>query len=250
MYRLFRQTLAFLTILPGQAGAEFNSQDLARMPGCFPLVGLVVGLISALLWLTLGALNLSDSLIAILVVTGIVVLTRGFHLDGLADSADALLSHRSVLEKLQIFKDCHLGTFGVTAIVLDLLLKINLYAMVMATPLALTAFILVPLWGRLSATVVACSSRYARPSGGLSLNLVDGSGREEMRLAVLTSVVLSIFGGWLSLVTVLWALLVGFVLTKIWTRALGGVTGDLLGATVELGEILSLGFFLTLGSCF
>ncbi|MDR1395256.1 MAG: adenosylcobinamide-GDP ribazoletransferase [Deltaproteobacteria bacterium] len=240
MYQIFRQTLAFLTIVPAASGTAFNPACMGRMAGYFPLTGLVCGLILALVWLILGTLDFSVSLKSVLAVTGLIILTRGFHLDGLADTADALLSHRSREEKLAIFKDPHLGTFGVLAIVLDVLLKVFLLSSAMAAPLAWQALILFPLWGRLTASAVAVRSVYARPSGGLAQQLVSGAGREELRLAALTAILISLLGGWQCLLPVLGALLLGFGLAKLWSLALGGVTGDLLGASVEIGEIFSL----------
>jgi adenosylcobinamide-GDP ribazoletransferase len=191
-------------------------------------------------------LSLSESLRAIITVVSLAVLTRGFHLDGLADAADALLSHRSVEEKLGILKDCHLGTFGVAAIVLDLLLKINLLTEIMASAGGLAALALFPLWGRLAASVVAVNGQYARPEGGLGRRLVEGAGFGEFKLAVLSSLLISLVGGWPGLLTALWATLVAYFLSWVWNKSLGGVTGDLLGATVEIGEIAALIFWVAI----
>jgi adenosylcobinamide-GDP ribazoletransferase len=246
VYRLFRLTLGFLTIVPAPTGPPLTQADLSRMAGYFPMIGLFCGLISALFWLILGTLGFSESLKAIFTVVVLVILTRGFHLDGLADAADALLSHRSVEEKLAILKDCHLGTFGVAAIVLDLLLKISLLVEIASKPETLAVLALFPLWGRLAASVVATLGRYARPSGGLGQFLVEGAGPSELKLAVITSLIASLLLGIKGILTIFVALLVGYGLSWLWRRTLGGVTGDLLGATVEIGEIAGL-FFWSLG---
>jgi adenosylcobinamide-GDP ribazoletransferase len=247
VYRQFRLTLSFLTVVPAPAGPGPTEAELGRMAGYFPLTGLFCGLISALFWLILGALDFSESLKAIFAVVLLATLTRGFHLDGLADAADALLSHRSVEEKLAILKDCHLGTFGVAAIVLDLLLKINLLAEITPAPGGLAALALFPLWGRLAASVVAALGHYARPSGGLGRLTVEGAGSPELRLALISSLAFSLFlGGFFAVLAALGALAVGFALSLVWRAALGGVTGDLLGATVEIGEIAALLFWAAL----
>jgi adenosylcobinamide-GDP ribazoletransferase len=218
------------------------------MAGYFPLLGLTLGLILALVWLILGALSLSGSFNAIIVVIALAILTRGFHLDGLADTADALLSHRSVEEKLAILKDCHLGTFGVAAIVLDLLLKISLITEMMTLTSALVGLILAPVWGRLAASVVAVKGTYARSSGGLAHYVVDGAGSAEFRLAALSGLIISLLAGLTGLITAFGVLALGFFLAYIWRKALGGVTGDLLGATVEIGEIAALLIYVLLNA--
>jgi adenosylcobinamide-GDP ribazoletransferase len=182
----------------------------------------------------------------ILIVTAWVVLNRGFHLDGLADTADALLSHRSVEEKLAILKDCHLGTFGVVAIVLDLLLKLTLLEVALASPKALTVLILIPVWGKLTISIVTSLSQYARPSGGLAKSFVVGAGPKEAGLAMVSALLIGLIGGFLGLATMLFAIVLGVVLAIVWRKAIGGVTGDLLGASAEIGEIAGLIFWLLL----
>ncbi|MDR2142128.1 MAG: adenosylcobinamide-GDP ribazoletransferase [Deltaproteobacteria bacterium] len=246
MYRLFRQALGFLTIVPAPQSDYPTEADLGRLPGYFPGVGLFCGLICCLFYFILERLSSPGSLTAILVVTLLIIVSRGFHLDGLADTADALLSHRSVEEKLEIFKDCHLGTFGVVAIVLDLLLKVALFELALASPQALVAVALTPLWGRFTATVVACRSRYARPSGGLGRHLINGSGRREFGLALAFSLALSSLGGLNGVLVTLGAAVVGSLLALAWRKSLGGATGDLLGASVEIGEIAALALWVAL----
>ncbi|MDR1606984.1 MAG: adenosylcobinamide-GDP ribazoletransferase [Deltaproteobacteria bacterium] len=246
MYRLFRQTLSFLTICPAPSGPPLTAEELSRSSGYFPLVGLVLGLIFALFWLILGSLGPPESVKAILVAIAAIVMTRGFHLDGLADTADALLSHRSTEEKLAIFKDCHLGVFGVTAIVLDLLLKVNLLEVALASPRGLTALILVPVWGRLAASLVAYLTNYVRPSGGLGQNIINGAGRPEALLALVSAFIISLWGGLLGLAVFGLTIIISLALAMVWRLALGGTTGDLLGASVELGEIGSLTLWVLL----
>ncbi|MDR2350303.1 MAG: adenosylcobinamide-GDP ribazoletransferase, partial [Deltaproteobacteria bacterium] len=207
-------------------------------------VGLVIGSVLFLFRFALAAPGVPIPLAAILIVTLSMIMTRGFHLDGLADTMDALLSHRTPEEKLAIMKDPHQGTFGVVAIVLDILLKTFLVMTLLTYPVYVAALVLHPLWGRLSTTVVTSVSTYARPSGGLGRDMVECSGAGEFAIGLLTAAAVSALFGITALLCCVFAALLGFLLGLVWRLALGGVTGDLLGSTTEISEICSLMFFV------
>ncbi|MDR1487637.1 MAG: adenosylcobinamide-GDP ribazoletransferase [Deltaproteobacteria bacterium] len=240
-----RNSLAFLTLIPIGQKKILSDQEFGRLPGYFPLVGLCIGVLTLVLALMIEFVNLPKAVIAIFLVAFQVILTRGFHLDGLADTADALLSHRSIERKLEILKDSHLGTFGVLAIVLDVLLKASLLASLENAQggIPASALLLFPIWGRLAASVVAATSTYARPSPGLGYNMVAHSTNKDLAFAVFTTAFISIWFGPLNLLIAAIVALFGAALVWVWKKALGGVTGDLLGASVELGEIFSLILF-------
>jgi adenosylcobinamide-GDP ribazoletransferase len=220
---------------------------MGKFPACYPMVGLILGFILFILARLLGWANIPVGTSAILLVMALAVLTRGFHLDGLADTADALLSHRSLERKLEILKDSHLGTFGVLAILADLWLKASLLSALAANNLfPAHLLVLFPIWGRLTASVVAVTSKPVGTGRGLGYNMVAYSGRQELFLACLYSIALSGVFGLKAFLCALMAILVGYLLAKLWKATLGGVTGDLLGASVELGELASLFLFVAL----
>jgi len=234
----FRAALGFLSLIPVGRSAALTPEQLGHLPAFYPLVGLVFGL-------ALGALEFSGllppDLAALALVSLLVALNRGFHLDGLADAADALLSHRSRAEKLAILKDSRQGTFGVLAITLNIIIKIQLLSHLL--PAAPWLPFLWPAWGRLGASAVAALSRYAGGETGLGRFMVERAGPRELGLAALFTFAPSLLGGPPALLSAAAALLFGLALVPLWHRALGGVTGDLLGASVELTEIFALLFF-------
>ena len=233
-----RIALGFFSLLPVGRGESLTPEQFGRLPAFYPLVGLVFGLGLGLLGLLLA---LPPDLTALILVLFLVVMGRGFHLDGLADTADALLSHRSRADKLAILKDSRQGTFGVLAIVLSIVIKIQLLThLVPASPWIL---LLWPAWGRLGASAVAVLSRYAGGETGQGRFMVENSGPRELGLAALFTFGPSLVFGPPALLSAAAALLFGLALVPVWHRALGGVTGDLLGASVELTEIFSLFFF-------
>ncbi|MDR1545303.1 MAG: adenosylcobinamide-GDP ribazoletransferase, partial [Deltaproteobacteria bacterium] len=212
--------LAFLTIAPLRFSERLEPEDFGRLPGYYPLVGLFLGLAAAVLaWVAyLAAAPAGFAATALAACQ--IIFTRGFHLDGLADAADALLSHRSLEKKFEILKDSRQGAFGVTAIVLDLLLKTSLLAALAPDGRFLTApLILYPVWGRLTASIVAVRSDSARPeSGGLGCWMIQLSGPRELFLALASTLTLSACGGWAALAAALAAACLGLLLTPVWRR--------------------------------
>jgi adenosylcobinamide-GDP ribazoletransferase len=236
----FRAALGFLSLIPVGRGAALTPEQFGHLPAFYPLVGLVFGLALGLLGFSAGKI-LPPDLTALILVLLLVALNRGFHLDGLADAADALLSHRSRADKLAIMKDSRQGTFGVLAITLNIIIKIQLLTHLV--PAAPWLLFLWPAWGRLGASAVAVLSRYAGNETGLGRFMVEKSGPRELVLAVLFTFVPSLACGPPALLSAAAALLFGLALVTLWHRALGGITGDLLGASVELTEIFTLLFF-------
>lgn len=239
----FGATLGFLSIIPTGRTEILTPEEFGLFPAYFPAVGLVFGLAMFGLW-HLCALVLPPGPSAVLVVVLLVVLNRGFHLDGLADAADALFSHKSREQKLLILKDSHQGTFGVLAIVLDILLKVQFVALV--APLAPWALILWPMWSRLTFSVLCVHGYYVPGVQGLSWWIVENSTWRELWLALGFTLLVGLIGGLPAFVTSCVAFGSGFIFFWIWEKALGGVTGDLLGASIELTEIYTIILFFVL----
>ncbi|MDR0622268.1 MAG: adenosylcobinamide-GDP ribazoletransferase [Deltaproteobacteria bacterium] len=256
MFKTILDCLAFLTILPIKTEGLLTPAEMGRFPACYPVVGLVLGLASFVLATLLGWTALPVATSAVSLVLAQIVLTRGFHLDGLADAADALLSHRSQERKLEILKDSHLGTFGVLAIVADFALKSTiLVSLAVGGLFPPHVLLLYPVWGRLTASAVAAWGKpVPRPQGtpddrpvGLGHNMVALGGLNELCLASLFGLALSLIFGLKAFLCALLALVLGYFLVKLWKYCLGGVSGDLLGASVELGELATLAFFAAMG---
>ena len=240
MITQIRLALSFLTTLPaGSFSSEVPEETLGQTQAWFPLVGLLLGLL-----LLAGGLFcnifLTPAITAALILLLHFLLTGGFHLDGIADTADGLMSGKVEREKIfSIMKDSFLGSMGATALILLLLLKFSaLLTIVKDAPLSLILF---PIFGRYAIIQLTFSSEYARPEGGLGKIFTDWCARREISIAALTSLTAGLlfagFAGILSfLIIVLYVALVGYGAR----RKLGGVTGDILGFTCESSEALTL----------
>lgn len=228
--------IQFLTRLPTPALSDLAPRDWGRSALAYPAVGLLIGVLLAALRFALGQ---GDPLLqGALLLSAWVLLTGGLHLDGLADTADAWVGgHGDRQRTLDIMKDPRCGPAAVSAVVLVLLLKFAALT-VLLRGAAWPALLLAPLLGRTALLGMLLGTPYVR-SGGMGAAIAEHLPR-GMALVLLLAVALVVgfsAGGWKVLLV---ALAVGLLLNRAFVARLGGVTGDLLGATVELVEVAAL----------
>lgn len=230
--RGFFLALQFLTRLPTPAVRGFEAEDLARSAAWFPAVGLLLGGLLALVGL--AAQPFDPWLAALLVLIAWAWLTGGLHLDGLADTFDALgAAHRDKERFLQVLADPHVGSFGVIALVLQLVAKLVLLGVAFSHGVSLLALLLIPAWARLGALWWSQSLPPLKPGLGERFKWRAGRWLPLAWLGLLLAASLPTAGLWLApLVLWFWQ---RFLLIKV-----GGMTGDCLGAGVEVSESLLL----------
>lgn len=226
--------IQFLTRLPTPPLTSLAPEDWGRSALAYPLVGLLIGALLAMLQFALG---LSDPLLqAALLLTAWVLLTGGLHLDGLADSADAWVGgHGDRDRTLEIMKDPRSGPAAVSASVLVLLLKFAALAVLLGSGIRpALVLMLVPLLGRAALLGLLLSTPYVR-AGGMG-TAIAGHLPRKTALALLLALAAGLcflVDGWKAALAVL---AVNFLLRRACLARLGGVTGDTLGAAVELSE--------------
>ena len=226
-FRGLRLAAQFLTRLPVPGVADFSPVDVARSAAWFPVVGLVLGVIVALVTFALG--HRSAALAGVTGVLAWVWLTGAMHLDGLADLADALgASHRDPQRFLAVLEDPHVGTFGIVSIVLVMMLKAA--ALAMLAPDALWAVPLILAWARLG---TLAWGRWLKP-------LKPGRGERfswQLSVGWIVFWTLSLLAASFAVAPVLCAAPLVIAAWGGWLKArLGGMTGDCLGAGVEVTE--------------
>lgn len=224
--------LQFLTRLPTPQVEDFRAEDLSRSADWFPLVGLLIGgCVAAGVWAGGHGTPWLGALVGLVIW---VWITGALHIDGLGDVADALAAaHRTPERFLEVLRDPHIGAFGAIAIVLLLMAKLVLLAEISHAS-TLVALVLVPAWARWG-TLVWSST--VPP-------LASGTGeRFSWRISQLSTIAqgigLAVLSIWLAPV-LLSALIVVPALSLYWRMRLGGITGDCLGASVEVTEALLL----------
>jgi adenosylcobinamide-GDP ribazoletransferase len=235
----FPIALQFLTVIPVRIRTAFGGPELARAMAWFPVVGALLGLLAA------GALVgwtrfVGPGAAAAVTVAVLAVVTGGLHLDGVADLADALGSHQSRDEKLRIMEDSRIGAMGAVAVALVLILKVALIAS-LPRSIAWQALVAMAAASRCSMLVPALVFPYARREGGTAAPFVEHLRPGTVAVAVALTAALAggLFhvAGLAAAATVLGAAWLAGALSA---RVLGGVTGDVLGAVNELGELVWL----------
>lgn len=222
--------IQFLTRLPTPPLCNFEQAELACSARWFPLVGMLIGVVlAAALWM--GS-RIDPWLGALLTLLLWVWITGALHLDGLADMSDAIgAAHRNCDRFLTVLADPHLGTFGVVSLVLQLACKLVLL-MLLARSGQYWALLFVPAWARWGTLI------WARLPA-LKPGLGERFGWQIAQPSIWV---------WGMLLTacsvgtpVLWCvplLVLGW--REFLLRRIGGMTGDLLGAGVEIVESAAL----------
>ncbi len=236
--RGFLIALTFLTRLPLPAPkVEVTSEEFTRSYRYYPLVGLVLGL---LLWLMARALVLyfPPLVLGALLLSAELMLTGGLHLDGFMDSMDGLLSARTPERILEIMKDSRVGAHACMALIGLLLLKFTLLASL--NPAQFSILLVMPMLSRWVFQIGVIGFPYARPQG-------LGKGIHETThwapFLLTGSIVLGIsfyLAGLAGLIAFgVCILTITFLASRI-SSLLGGLTGDLYGAFIELSEVVCL----------
>jgi adenosylcobinamide-GDP ribazoletransferase len=240
--------LTFLTVFPWPWFCEATPGDLARSLFWFPWVGAILGLVYWGAGMVLASLFPAPAAAALL-LTLTVFMTRGLHLDGLADTVDGLGGGQTVGARLAIMKDSRLGAFGGVSLVLVLLLKFAFLLTLFLDRGALRALILFPVISRWGQVLLATTAPYARPGGGLGQAITEGVTPRLVAGATLAALLLSLLAGGLTgLVSLVLAGLVVWGLSRYFVRRLGGVTGDVYGAVNETLETMVLGVAVLWGA--
>jgi adenosylcobinamide-GDP ribazoletransferase len=233
----FLGAVSFLTRVPTGTGAR-PAEELARSVPWFPVVGAGVGLAVAAVYA--GALQLLPPLpaAAVAVVAG-ACLTGAFHEDGLGDTADAFMGRHDREHTVRILQDPRLGTFGVLAVAASLLLRVAAVA-TLAPAAALAALPAAHALSRAGAVATMAALPAAAGTGLGATSTRSLSRRRALAGAAAgLAVALALLGpaaAWAAAATALAAYLLG----RLARRRIGGVTGDVLGAIQQLGEILVL----------
>ncbi|GLO33084.1 adenosylcobinamide-GDP ribazoletransferase [Pseudomonas putida] len=223
--------LQFLSSLPVSLPGMPAPREVGRSLLCYPLVGLLFGL---LLWLASYLLQGTPApLHAALLLTLWVLLSGALHLDGLADSADAWLGGFGDRERtLLIMKDPRSGPIAVVTLVLVLLLKFCALWVLVEQGIG-AQLLLAPLIGRAAMLGLFLSTPYVR-QGGLGQALAEHLPRHAAGWVLLGCVLFClVLGGWVMVL----ALAVFAWLRQLMCRRLGGTTGDTAGAMLELLEL-------------
>lgn len=255
--RHFLLALQFLTILPVKVKGEVLEGEVARSSAFFVLTGLLQGIFLIIL-LKIGGTIFYPELTISLIVLALAISNGGLHLDGLADTFDALAIKstgdpvRDKEKRLLVMKDSTTGAIGGTSLIFAIMLKIFSLKNIslLGTPVYYASVVIMPVISKWAMTVALLHGRPARDNG-LGKLFIEGMTIKEFLISTFT--LLAIYGllpvvfrnlsiEWLIFNISVTALLYG--ITGLWiylcNRMFGGSTGDTLGALSEITEIAFL----------
>lgn len=225
----------FLSIVP----LKFNG-ELTGCSAFFPLVGWFFG---GVLWLVFSmTVKLPQTVQAFWLLLVWEALSRGLHLDGLADTADAFIAVKDKATTLRILKDSHIGAFGAMAIFMLLIGKFALLSTVKpeALGVSLVASTVIARFFIVILSAIFPSTK----KEGLGFLIMSSTGAKEATMAAILTLplvlVIPLTINWYVFLVLLGPVLLAWHVN----RRIGGLTGDVLGAILEITELLTLMIFL------
>ena len=230
---------------------EWDKKGGANSLMFLSLVGLACGAVSLGVYHLAKLLSLSSALFSAFMLLSLVLVCGFLHIDGFMDTMDALLSSRGREEKIRILKDSTVGAFSVVALVI--LMIFNYSSFFTLSTLSLTPYILliIPFVSRAISVIIMFEFKSLSDKGIMAY---FKQGNKPIHIIiilfqVLIAFVLSYIMGFNYLLSIIFEVVTMFAISLLGLKALGGINGDILGASVVLGEAvayLSLGILLGL----
>ena len=236
--RALAGAVSFLTLVPVGRIVALDGPDVARGALFFPLVGAGVGAVTGAIALALHPWLPAFTAAGVAVAVAVLV-TGAMHVDGLADTFDAA-GGRSRERALEIMRDSRIGTYGASALALDLVLKVGAVSALLVRGGALPALIAAGALSRASSPTLAALLPYPRAGAG-SGSVLTGLSRPLAASSLVLGLAIAVAAlhgdaVWLAA----GAAGVAIGLGLVYRRWLAGATGDCLGAATELCETVVL----------
>jgi len=231
--------LALLTRLPVPANITVAQDRGAAAAWAYPLAGVAVGLFAGIAGLLTSALGLPATAVAGVILLTSVAVTGALHEDGLADTCDGLWGAWQPARRLEIMQDSRIGTYGVLALILALGLRWTALAAIIASGSLIAPVLAAAILSRAPMVVLMYALPNARQTG-----LSRSTGRPSARTAGLAVGIALVLGmvllGAKAIPVALILTLATLAVAAIARAKIGGQTGDILGATQQIGEIVVL----------
>ena len=235
-----KASVLFLTRLPVPRATPTVGADIARAAWAFPLAGIVVGLIGAVAYALAHTFGLPAWIAATLAVTATLTATGCLHEDGLADTADGFGGGDTRERKLEIMRDSRIGTYGVCALILSMLLRVAALASFSSPTLAVWSLIAAHGAARATLPLFMVLVPPARRDG-LAYAAGRPSGERVITASVLGLLILAIaLGPAHGIAALVFLLAVVALMAWLSVVQIEGQTGDVLGALEQVSEIVIL----------
>lgn len=226
----------FLTVFPGSGAGPATMTEFVRSRIWYPAVGAALGLVWCATAFGALALGASDAIVSVAVLASMLLSTGFLHLDGLLDSADALLVPKDPVDRLRILKDVHMGSF---AFGVGGLWFLGMFSALEGLPDPLLLLAL-PVLSRGVLLIPIHAFPYARALPEDPSSLTTSSERPS-HLGWLVAALPTLAAAWFFPIAAV-VVLVAQVLVAWWAsrRLGGGITGDVYGACIVLSELAAL----------
>ena len=243
MINSLKSAIQFLTIFNiGKNEESPEPGDIARSVVFFPVAGLLLGLICALSYYFIVYITNNHLAASVFPVLLLGLLTRGLHLDAVADTFDAL--HFAKYDKkkaLEVMKDNSVGAFGASALIILILSK---FVFIYSIPYEYVfgVLVVVPVISRWTSSLVA---RYTTPASGKGLGFTfTGNVTTQYFLicTIITAILSALFLGFSGILIFISVIIFTSLITWYFNSLFGGTTGDIYGSVIELSELFG---FLT-----
>lgn len=227
-------SLQFFTRIPINVNVDFNEKNIKYSIFFLPLVGAIIGAIGGLVHYLLSPYN--NQLASFLTLLITLIITGGLHLDGLSDTFDGFLSNRDKERTLEIMKDSRIGAFGVLSLILLILFKFILITNIENLPLAITLSF---ANSRMVLSRIISYKKNARP-GGLGDLFHKSNPKSLMIPSGIVYIAILVLLDIRYIIPLLITFLAGEYISYVSYKKIDGLTGDVYGAIIELGEAISL----------
>ncbi|AHI55627.1 adenosylcobinamide-GDP ribazoletransferase [Listeria ivanovii] len=237
--KTFILLIQFFTRIPVPIEINMTEINLKKGSVLLPLVGVVIG---AWNWLVFSVVDLVMPL-PVAIIAGLfaeIIITGGFHVDALADTADGLFSSRKKERMLEIMKDSRVGANGVIAICFYFLLYAALFISVSDTEQIGWLFFVLPMVAKGVTMLLFAKMSYAGSTEGLGAIFLGVSLWAIVLSQVIVLVFLGMFFSYVGLLAYLGVLLFAFIYRTFVYKRIGGMNGDTLGAGGQMGQLVCL----------
>lgn len=224
----------FFTRIPVNKAIELDKKNIRNAIFFLPFVGALIGLIAAIIYYILSPY--SNLIAGLFSISSMIIITGGLHIDGLSDTFDGFMANKDRERTFEIMKDSRVGAFGVLSIILLILFK---YVFIISFNNGFFPILLSLINSRVVLSYIISYKKVAKTEG-LGY-LFNGSNPKVFSILTLLIyvVVLAITNTWYLFPLAL-TIATAEIICKISYKKIGGLTGDVYGSIVEIGEVLSL----------
>ena len=242
MIKRFLLAIQFLTIFPLKV-KNVTDEQIGSSSIFFPAVGALISLILFFLYRLILPLRLSPYLDSAIISVALIVITGGLHLDGVADTFDAIAGNKDREASLAIMRDPSTGAIGASALISIIILKILLLAEIAPSNM-LVALLFMLVFSRFSQVLSLRTFRYIRGEGKAKI-FFRGTKNTPFIIAAISVLLFTVFFNFPNAVYI-FIIIVSFTLVfnKLISLKFGGLTGDTIGAASEISEVVVLFLFI------